>query len=142
MGTERSLEADLHPRARPVVEHIRAATEASQADYGALFESTCGLVQPASVTAPSAMRTATTSAAKKLQDLGAQVVMSAADWELLERSEVDYPKPRRDIVASDAQALTLGDTTTPHRPSSTPSIGAPPEPRIPMWSAASRSRGS
>ncbi|HTV23440.1 MAG TPA: MBL fold metallo-hydrolase [Polyangiaceae bacterium] len=177
-------------------QHLSAATQASQADYGALFESTCGLVQPASVAAlpaplaPAAPAPAidaseratwhlephrvfdnlyfvgqvefsawaiTTSdgiivmdalfdysvrdeiidgltavgldpkgvkyvvishahgdhvgGAKQLQDLGAHVVMSGADWDLLERSNVDYLKPARDIVASDGQQLTLGDTT-------------------------------
>jgi metallo-beta-lactamase class B len=49
--------------------------------------------------------------AKKLQDLGAKIVMSAADWDLLEQSTVNFAKPTRDIVASDGQQLTLGDTT-------------------------------
>jgi metallo-beta-lactamase class B len=49
--------------------------------------------------------------AKKLQDLGAKIAMSAADWDLLERSQVDYAKPTRDVVVSDGQQLTLGDTT-------------------------------
>ncbi|MGE0592420.1 MAG: MBL fold metallo-hydrolase [Vicinamibacterales bacterium] len=49
--------------------------------------------------------------AKALQDLGAQIVMSAADWDLLERARVTFPKPTRDIVATDGQMLTLGDTT-------------------------------
>jgi metallo-beta-lactamase class B len=49
--------------------------------------------------------------AKKLQDLGAKIVMSAADWDLLEKANVNFAKPRRDMVASDGQKLTLGDTT-------------------------------
>jgi metallo-beta-lactamase class B len=49
--------------------------------------------------------------AKWLQDRGAHIVMSAADWDLLERSRVTFAKPTRDIVASDGQKLTLGDTT-------------------------------
>ena len=175
-------------------QHISAAAEASQADYGALFESTCGLVRPAvppsAQPAPSAPAPAidvneratwhlpprqvfdnlyflgqvefsawaiTTpdgiivmdalfdysvqdeiidglasvgldpkqvkyvvishahgdhvGGAKKLQDLGARIVMSGADWELVERSQGDYPKPTRDIVASDGQQLTVGDAT-------------------------------
>jgi metallo-beta-lactamase class B len=38
-------------------------------------------------------------------------VMSAADWDLLEATKVNYAKPTRDIVATDGQKLTLGDTT-------------------------------
>ena len=49
--------------------------------------------------------------AKLLQDRGAHIVMSAADWDLLERSSVNFPKPRRDVVATDKQKLTLGETT-------------------------------
>jgi len=49
--------------------------------------------------------------ARALQDLGARVVMSAADWDLLERANVNFSKPRRDIVAADGQKLTLGDAT-------------------------------
>jgi metallo-beta-lactamase class B len=37
------------------------------------------------------------------------VILSAADWDLLDRS--NGSKPRRDMVASDGQTLTLGDTT-------------------------------
>ncbi len=47
-----------------------------------------------------------------LQDkFNARVILSAADWDLLERNTRDTSKPRRDIVASDGQKLTLGDTT-------------------------------
>jgi metallo-beta-lactamase class B len=49
--------------------------------------------------------------ARNLQDLGAKVVMSAADWDLLDQSRVDFARPTRDVVASDGQQLTLGDTT-------------------------------
>jgi metallo-beta-lactamase class B len=49
--------------------------------------------------------------AKLLQDRGAHIVMSAADWELLERATVNFAKPKRDVVATDKQTLTLGDTT-------------------------------
>jgi metallo-beta-lactamase class B len=50
--------------------------------------------------------------AKLLQDrYGAHVLMSAADWDLTARSTASWPKPRRDIVVSDGQKLTLGDTT-------------------------------
>jgi len=46
-----------------------------------------------------------------LQKRGARIVMSAADWSLMESSQVTYLKPTRDIVATDGQKLTLGDTT-------------------------------
>lgn len=48
--------------------------------------------------------------AKFLQDkYGTRVLMSAADWDFLERT--NGTKPKRDIVATDGQKLTLGDTT-------------------------------
>ena len=48
--------------------------------------------------------------AKYLQDhFGARVILSAADWDLLDRSP--EPRPRRDMVATDGQKLTLGDET-------------------------------
>lgn len=48
--------------------------------------------------------------AKFLQEkFGAHVILSAADWDLLDRSP--EPKPKRDMVATDGQKLTLGDTT-------------------------------
>jgi metallo-beta-lactamase class B len=48
--------------------------------------------------------------AKFLQDrYGARVILSAADWEMLDRST--GTKPKRDMVAADGQKLTLGDTT-------------------------------
>ena len=37
--------------------------------------------------------------------------MSAADWELLANTAGSWPKPTRDMVATDGQRLTLGDTT-------------------------------
>ena len=46
-----------------------------------------------------------------LQKRGARIVMSAADWDLMEAAKVAYLKPTRDIVATDGQKLTLGDTT-------------------------------
>ena len=50
--------------------------------------------------------------AKLLQDrFGAHVLMSAADWDLTARNTQSWPKPRRDIVVTDGQKLTLGDTT-------------------------------
>jgi metallo-beta-lactamase class B len=46
-----------------------------------------------------------------LQKRGARIVMSAADWDLMDAAKVAYLKPTRDIVATDGQKLTLGDTT-------------------------------
>ena len=48
--------------------------------------------------------------AKFLQDrYGARVIMSAADWDFLDRT--NGTKPKRDMLAADGQKLTLGDTT-------------------------------
>ena len=48
--------------------------------------------------------------AKYLQErFGTRVIMSAMDWDLIDRSP--EPKPKRDIVVTDGQKLTLGDTT-------------------------------
>ncbi len=50
--------------------------------------------------------------ARLLQDrFGARVIMSAADWDLIGRNTQSWPKPKRDMVATDGQKLTLGDTT-------------------------------
>lgn len=50
--------------------------------------------------------------ARYLQDrFGARVVMSAEDWGLVDRTTGTWPKPKRDMVATDGQRLTLGDTT-------------------------------
>ena len=56
--------------------------------------------------------------AKMMQDrYGAHVVMSAIDWDYVENSVNRYGqgptsvKPRRDLVATDGEKLTLGDTT-------------------------------
>jgi metallo-beta-lactamase class B len=50
--------------------------------------------------------------ARLLQDrFGARVIMSAADWDLVGRNTGAWPKPKRDMVATDGQRLTLGDTT-------------------------------
>jgi metallo-beta-lactamase class B len=49
--------------------------------------------------------------AKYLQDrFGTRIIMGAPDWEMVARNPRD-PAPKRDIVASDGQKLTLGDTT-------------------------------
>jgi metallo-beta-lactamase class B len=48
--------------------------------------------------------------AKYLQDhFGTKIILSAEDWDLLDRSA--GTKPKRDIVATDGMKLTLGDTT-------------------------------
>ncbi len=50
--------------------------------------------------------------ARYLQDrFGARVILGAADWDLLDSSGGDWPKPRRDIVAEDGYELRLGETT-------------------------------
>jgi metallo-beta-lactamase class B len=49
--------------------------------------------------------------AKYLQEhFGTKVLMSAADWELIAASR-NQNKPTRDLVVTDGQKLTLGDTT-------------------------------
>ncbi len=50
--------------------------------------------------------------ARYLQDhFGTRIIMSAEDWELVEKSPRVTVKPKRDIIATDGQKLTLGDTT-------------------------------
>jgi metallo-beta-lactamase class B len=50
--------------------------------------------------------------ASYLQDhFKARVILSAADWDLLAHTGGAWPKPKRDMVATDGQKLTLGDTT-------------------------------
>ena len=49
--------------------------------------------------------------ARFLQDRGARIVMSAADWDYLASDPGRWPKATRDIVATDGYKLTLGDTT-------------------------------
>jgi metallo-beta-lactamase class B len=50
--------------------------------------------------------------ASYLQDnFGAHVILSSEDWDLLDRDTGAWPKPKRDMVATDGQRLTLGDTT-------------------------------
>ena len=50
--------------------------------------------------------------ASYLQDrFNAKVIMSEADWALLEGATTSWRKPRRELVATDGQLLTLGDTT-------------------------------
>jgi len=49
--------------------------------------------------------------AKLLQErFGARLLMAAADWDMLERQNPTW-KPKRDMVVTDGQTLTLGDTT-------------------------------
>jgi metallo-beta-lactamase class B len=50
--------------------------------------------------------------ARHLQDrFGARIVLSEADWDLMDRDKSSWPKPKRDMIATDGQRLTLGDTT-------------------------------
>lgn len=47
-----------------------------------------------------------------LQDrFNAKVIMSDADWTLVENTRASWRKPKRELVATDGQKLTLGDTT-------------------------------
>jgi metallo-beta-lactamase class B len=50
--------------------------------------------------------------AKYLQDhFGTRIILSADDWDLVEQSPRIAAKPKRDLVATDGEKLTLGDTT-------------------------------
>jgi len=50
--------------------------------------------------------------ASYLQDrFNAKVIMSEADWTLLEGTRASWRKPKRELVATDGQKLTLGETT-------------------------------
>jgi metallo-beta-lactamase class B len=50
--------------------------------------------------------------ASYLQDrFNAKVIMSEADWNLLDATKASWRKPRRELVATDGQKLTLGETT-------------------------------
>ena len=52
--------------------------------------------------------------AKLMQDrFGSRLIMGGPDWDMIEQSVNRFPngKPKRDIVASDGQKVTLGDTT-------------------------------
>lgn len=49
--------------------------------------------------------------AKFLQDqFSSHIILSAPDWDLVDRDSRN-PRPRRDIVATDGEKLTLGDTS-------------------------------
>jgi L-ascorbate metabolism protein UlaG (beta-lactamase superfamily) len=49
--------------------------------------------------------------ARFLQDRGAHVVMSAADWDLLDRSTVNFAKPKRDIATRAGADVVLSNHT-------------------------------
>jgi metallo-beta-lactamase class B len=50
--------------------------------------------------------------AKYLQDhFGTRIILSATDWDLVADTARISEKPRRDMVATDGEKLTLGDTT-------------------------------
>lgn len=50
--------------------------------------------------------------AKYLQDTyGARVMMSGPDWDFIETQTSNEPKPKKDIVLTDGQKFTLGQTT-------------------------------
>lgn len=56
------------------------------------------------------------------QTYGASVLLSAPDWELMLRDSRGQPKPDRDMVMTDGQELSVGDTrfTFTHTPGHTP----------------------
>ncbi len=69
--------------------------------------------------------------AKLMQDrFGSHIVMGGPDWDMIENSKNQYPhgKPKRDIVATDGQKVTLGDasvtlvSTPGHTPGTTSMI--------------------
>ena len=79
--------------------------------------------------------------AKFLQDrFGAHVIMGAADWDLLERTGGAWPKPKRDMVATDGADVRDRNVST--AVSSivrwTTSLGSMP-PHRPSWFAPARS---
>ena len=41
----------------------------------------------------------------------ARVLLTAVDWDLLARNSQSWKKPRRDMVVTDGERLTVGDTT-------------------------------
>jgi metallo-beta-lactamase class B len=50
--------------------------------------------------------------AKYLQDhFATRIILTAADWDLLDHDTREWPKPERDLVATDGEKLTLGNTT-------------------------------
>lgn len=52
--------------------------------------------------------------AKLMQDrFGSRLILGGADWEMIEKSAHQYPhgKPKRDIVATDGQVVTVGDAS-------------------------------
>ncbi len=52
--------------------------------------------------------------AKLMQDrYGSRIIMGGPDWDMIEQSVNQYPKgkPKRDIVATDGQIVTLGDSS-------------------------------
>jgi metallo-beta-lactamase class B len=51
--------------------------------------------------------------AKLMQDRGSRLVIGAPDWDSIEKSVNQYPngKPKRDIVGTDGQKVTVGDAS-------------------------------
>jgi metallo-beta-lactamase class B len=45
------------------------------------------------------------------EHFGAHVIATAADWDMMAHDTGSWPKPKHDMVATDGQKLTLGDTT-------------------------------
>jgi metallo-beta-lactamase class B len=42
---------------------------------------------------------------------GARVLLTSQDWDMLAKNTQSWPKPKKDMVVTDRQQLTLGDTT-------------------------------
>ena len=71
--------------------------------------------------------------ARYLQErFGARVLLAPADWDLLDATGGDWPKPERDIEAEDGYELVLGETTLTlyHTPGHTPGTMST---LIPVW---------
>ena len=97
-----------HHTADTVEAHVAAAKVAAGTEHLALL-GLCDAPEPARARHGHADHA---GGAKYLQDqFGARVIMSAADWDLLGRDASPWPRPRRDLIATDGQKLTLGDTT-------------------------------
>jgi metallo-beta-lactamase class B len=74
------------------------------------------------VTVSHAHRDHSGGAAFLQQRFGAKVLMTGADWDFQARDPAKFPKAKRDMVVTDGQKLTLGDTTLTfiHTPGHTP----------------------
>jgi hypothetical protein len=89
--------------------HVEAARAAAGHDHPGLFGQLCTppAARPPAPQGRAAQPPSTPD--RSVWHVGARVILSAADWDLLDRSP--EPKPKRDMVATDGQKLTLGDET-------------------------------